>query len=280
MLDAVSAFENPKEPPTLQRARGEVRVSAKRRGAATVLDRLYQSGSAKARLPKGAGPSGSFEVVLLNTAGGITGGDLFANTIHADPGTTVTVTTQTAERLYRSTGADGRVDNTLTLGQGARLDWLPQETILFDRARLRRSLTVEMAEDATLLAIEPLVLGRAAMGETVAQGFLSDQWRIRRGGVLTYADALRLDGQIAEATAAPASLNGTIACASLVYIAPDAEDRIDLLRAALGEDGGASAWNGLIAARIVAKDGATLRAALIRAVATLRPGPLPRVWFS
>ena len=271
MLDAVSAFE-----PTLQRARGEVRVAAKRRGDATVLDRLYQSGSAKARIPKGEG----FEVVLLNTAGGVTGGDFFANSVDAASNTTVTVTTQTAERIYRSTGEDGRVDNTLTLGAGARIDWLPQETILFDRARLRRSLTVEMAQGATLLAIEPLVLGRAAMGETVVQGFLSDQWRVRRGGRLAYADALRLDGEIAEVTAAPASMGGGIACASLVYIAPDAEDRVDAVRAALGEDGGASAWNGLIAARIVAKDGATLRAALIRAVTTLRSGPLPRVWFS
>jgi len=272
MLDAASAFELP----ALQRARGEVRVAAKLRGGAAVLDRLYQRGSAKARIPKGGG----FEVVLLNTAGGVTGGDRFANTVDADPGTTVTVTTQTAERIYRSTGEDGRVGNILTLGVGARLDWLPQETILFDRARLRRSLTVEMAEDGTLLAIEPLVLGRAAMGETVARGFLSDQWRVRRGGVLAYADAMRLDGDIAEVTAAPASMGGGIACAALVYIAPDAEDRIDTVRTALGEDGGVSAWNGLIAARIVAKDGARLRAVLIRTVATLRPGPLPRVWFS
>ncbi len=263
--------------PALQRARGAVGVTAKRRGAATVLDRLYQRGSAKARIPRGEG----FEIVLLNTAGGVAGGDLFENQIIAAPDTRVTVTTQTAERIYRSTGQeDGRVDTTLTLGAGARLDWLPQETILFDRARLSRNLTVDMANDATLLAIEPLVLGRAAMGETVARGFLSDRWRVRRGGRLTYADALRLDGAITALTQERATLGGAIACASLVYIAPDAEDRLDAVRATLGRDGGASAWNGLLAARFVAQNGGALRTALIRTVALLRPGPLPRVWFT
>ncbi|MCL4152765.1 UNVERIFIED_CONTAM: hypothetical protein GTU68_025707 [Idotea baltica] len=271
MLDAALAFE-----PELQRARGKVRVTAKLRDGNTVLDRLYQSGSAKARIPKGDG----FEVVLLNTAGGITGGDLFENAINAAADTSVTVTTQTAERIYRSTGDEARVANALTIGSGARLDWLPQETILFDRARLRRTLNVHMAEDASFLAIEPLVLGRAAMGETVSRGFLSDHWRVRCGGCLVYADALRLDGNIALTTQARASLNGATACASLLYVAADAEDRIDFVRAALADDGSASAWNGLLAARLVAADGARLRAALIRVVTILRTGPLPRVWFT
>ncbi len=253
-----------------------MRVVAKRRGEATVIERLYQRGSAKARIPNGEG----FEVVLLNTAGGVAGGDRFENRIEAAPETCVTVTTQTAERIYRSMGEAGRVENMLHLGAGSRLDWLPQETILFDRARLSRTLDIDMAGDATLLAIEPLVLGRAAMGETVQTGFLSDRWRVRRGGTLAYADALRLDRKIEEITRPAAALAGMRACASLVYIAPDAEDRLDTLREAIGDDGGASAWNGLLAARIVAPDGAGLRAALIRAVLCLRPGPLPRVWFT
>lgn len=253
-----------------------MQVAVKRRGDATVLDRLYQSGSGKVRVPRGDG----FEAVLLNTAGGVTGGDLFTNTVEAAPGTAMTITTQTAERIYRSTGEDAQIVNTLTLGAGARIDWLPQETILFDGGRVRRSLTVDMAQDATLLAIEPLVLGRTAMGETVARGFLTDQWRVRRGGELAYADALRLSGDIVALTDAAGAFGGARACASLVYIAPDAMDRIDAVRAAIGPDGGASAWNGLIAARLLAQDGATLRAALIRTVSTLRPGPLPRVWFT
>jgi len=260
----------------LQRARGEVRVASKLRDGATVLDRLYQSGSAKARVPKGDG----FEVVLLNTAGGVTGGDKFQTRIDSAADTTVTTTTQTAERIYRSSGADGRIDTAIEIGEGARVDWLPQETILFDGGRLRRSLTVNMPSSATLLVIEPLVFGRTAMGETVKDGFISDQWRIRRDGELIYADALRVDGAIAETLRADAALGSSLACASLLYCAPDAEDRVDAVRTALGSDGGASAWNGFIAARLAVENGAILRAALHRVVSVLRAGSMPRVWFS
>lgn len=272
MLDAASAFEAP----LMQRARGEVRVAAKLRAEKTVLDRLYQIGSGKARVPRGDG----FEVVLLNTAGGVTGGDFFETKVDVAPETMTTLTTQTAERIYRSTGENGQIATSIKIAEKARVDWLPQETILFNGGRLKRSLTVEMAANATLLAIEPLVFGRAAMGETVVDGFISDQWRIRREGKLVYADALRVNGEIAETLKADANLAGSLAYASLVYCAPDVEDRIDSVRAALLDDGAASAWNGLIAARLIAKDSTRLRHALVRAVGALRPGPLPRVWFN
>ncbi len=260
--------------PTMQRARGTVRASFKRRGAATVVERLHQAGSAKLRLPRGE----RCEAVLLNTAGGVTGGDRFDARIEAAPHTALTVTTQTAERLYRSTGDDGRIANTLSLGAGARLDWLPQETILFEGARLRRTLTVHMPGDATLLAIEPLVLGRAAMGERVIKGSLHDAWRVHRDGVPVYADALRLGGDIETLIAAPGTFGGRIACASLLYVAADAPDRLGAVRDTLDENCAASAWNGLLAARIVADSGAMLRRALERTVECLRDGPLPKVW--
>ena len=269
-------MDSPAVSNAMQRAKGCVRITAKRRGEETVLDRLFQSGSGKARLPNGAG----FEAVLLNTAGGVTGGDLFENTIEAAADTAVTITTQTAERIYRSTGDEGRINNALSVHHGACLHWLPQETIFFDHARLRRTLSVDMAEDATILAVEPLVLGRAAMGEAVRDGFFSDQWRVRRGGRLIYADALRLNGDIQDVTKATASLGGATTCASLLYISPDAEDRIEAVRAALGEAGAASAFNGLISARIIADSSAALRTVLLRAVSVLRSDSLPRVWFS
>jgi len=291
MLDSASGFDtalSEKEraaltadaaqeiPLAIQRARGQIRVSAKLRDGKTVLDRLYQSGSAKARVPRGEG----FEVVLLNTAGGVTGGDRFETTAQTAAGTSTTLTTQTAERIYRSTGADGRIETTIEIADGARVDWLPQETILFDSGRLRRSLTVNMAEPATLLAVEPIVFGRTAMGETVRTGFISDQWRIRRNGKLVYADAFRMDGEIVMLRESDAVMGGALACASLLYSAPDAEDRIDAVRAALPEDCGASAWNGFLAARLVAANGAELRSAVNGVVSVLRPGPMPRVWFT
>ncbi|MEX2519302.1 MAG: urease accessory protein UreD, partial [Paracoccaceae bacterium] len=177
----------PAEAAAMQRAEGVVRIAVKLRAGQTVLDRLHQSGCGKARMPRADG----FEAVLLNTAGGLTGGDRMAVEIAAPAGCRVTAASQTAERIYRTLGGAARVLNRLTIGPGARIDWLPQETILFDGGALERRLIVEMAPDATLLAVEPLILGRAAMGERVRSGALADIWRVRRGGRLLHADALR-----------------------------------------------------------------------------------------
>ncbi|MER2508482.1 MAG: urease accessory protein UreD, partial [Amaricoccus sp.] len=164
----------PKAPP-LQRARGRADVAFVFRRGASRLDRLFQQGCAKALRPRrGAGPP---EVVLINTSGGIAGGDRLDWRLEAGPGAALVASTQAAERVYRSTGAVARVETRLALGSGATLDWLPQETILYDGARLDRRLEVEMAEDASLTLLETVVLGRAAMGETVAAAHFTDQWR-------------------------------------------------------------------------------------------------------
>lgn len=260
-------------PPRMQRATGRVFLSAKLRDKRTALDRLHQAGCAKARTPATEG----FEAVLLNTAGGLTGGDRIDVEIDAAPGCHVTAASQTAERVYRSLGGAATVRNRLRIGAGARLDWLPQETILFDGGRLDRRLDVDMAEDATLLAVEPLILGRAAMGERVETGALTDNWRVRRGGRLLHAEALRFSP---EAGAAPAGFAGRLAAATLLYVAPDAEDRLAAARAALpdGVTGGVSAWGGRLVARLLAETGRTLRAALIPLIRLFRAGALPRVW--
>ncbi len=114
------------------------------------------------------------------------------------------------------------MDVTLEIGEGARLAWLPQETILFDRARLSRRIDVDLAESASLLMAEAVVFGRAAMGEAMSQGFFADRWRVRRAGKLVFADSARLDGAIAEKLGQPASAAGGIAIAT-VLIAPGGE---------------------------------------------------------
>lgn len=273
MFDAGSRSDAALQP----RAQGRAEVVVRAAGGATRLARLYQQGCCKCLMPKG---QGGCEAVLINTAGGITGGDRLDYAAEAGPGAHLTVTTQAAERAYKAQpGEVGRVTLRLTLGAGAALDWLPQETILFDRSALERRFEVEMADDARLLMVEALVLGRAAMGETLATAHLADQWRIRRGGRLAYADALRLTGPVAATAARPALLGRNRAVASLVYVAPDAEARLDRARALLPDgDAGASAWNGLIAVRMAFPDGRALRDALARFLTEFRGAPLPRVW--
>ncbi len=264
--------------PSLQRARGRAEIAVAQIDGRTRLQRLVQQGCAKLFLPRvfAAAP----EAVLLNTSGGLTGGDHVSYAADVGPGAALTVTTQAAERLYRSTGDDALVDTRLRVGSGGTLQWLPQETILFDRARLRRTLTIDMAEDASLIALETIVLGRAAHGETVIDGFLSDRWLVRRGGRPVLAEALRLDGPIAEIMARQTTGRGATAMATLAMIAPDAEQKLDPLRERIPSGGSAAAsyWDGILLARFVADNAYVLRRAVSDAAMILTGGPLPRVW--
>ena len=265
-------------PPVMQRARGRAAVALGLSRGATRLERLHQSGSAKAFLPNVHGPIP--EVVFLNTAGGLTGGDRLRYEARLAPGAAATLTTQTAERAYRSPGGAAEMTVELEAGRGATLHWLPQETILFDGAALDRRTTVALSGDATLLMVESLVLGRAAMGETVAALDLTDRRTITRDGAPLLLEPLRLTAGIL-ARRSPATLGQARALATVVLAARGAEDALGPVRAALDEPGceaAASAWDGRLVVRALAADGWPLRRLVARVLATLRGGALPRVW--
>lgn len=264
--------------PPLQRAAGAGRIAVKAEEGATRLARLYQDGCAKIRLPTDHAAKG-LEAVLINTSGGLTGGDRMSWRVDAGAGARLTLTTQACEKVYRARDGRAEVSVSLNAASGARIDWLPQETILFDGAALSRTLEADLAEDARLLVVEAVVLGRTAMGERVRRGALRDRWRIRREGCLVFADDLRFEGPVAEVAALAPTLAGSKAFASLLVVAEDAARFLDPLRAAIGSSGGASAFNGKLFARIVASDGLSLRRALLPAIAALRDGEAcPRVW--
>jgi urease accessory protein len=230
-----------------------------------------------------AGPGMVPEVVLVNTAGGLTGGDRLDYGLAVGPGAAMLATTQSAERVYRAGGGSAQVGIALSVGAGAALDWLPQETILFQGGRIDRRVEADLAQDARLTLVETLVLGRAAMGETVTAAHVTDQWRIRRGGRLIHAEALRLSGDIVRATGGPATLRGARAMATLVHIGLDAETRLAPARALIaGMDGihaAASLRGDVLILRFLAADHAPLRRALARFLAAFRAAPLPRVWI-
>ena len=269
--------------PDFVRAVGGVRVLLGRTPRGTAPLEIGESGGFRVRFPRASSPDegGSpCEGVLINTGGGLTGGDRVSTEATLTPGARGVLTTQAAEKVYRSDGPDAEATVALTLGPESRLDWLPQETILFDGARLRRRLRAEMAGDATLLLVESTVLGRAATGETVESGSFRDRWRIRRDGRLVFAEEVRLEGPIAAALARPAVAKGSRAVATCLLVAPDAEARLEEARAAL-EGGrsecGVSAYDGMLVARFLSPEPKSLRADLIRYTETLR-GPLPRSW--
>jgi urease accessory protein len=264
----------------LPRTRGSVQLGLVRRGERTTIDTLHQSGAARVRFPKpieGAPP----EAVLLNTAGGLTGGDHIDVGVTLGAGAAATLTTAAAEKIYRSLDGDAAIRVQLTLGAGAELAWLPQPTILFDAARLDRRTEVELSVDSTFLAVEMLIFGRAAMGEDTLRGACRDAWRVRRDGTLVFADTFRLEGAIAETLDRQATLDGARATAMLLYAAPDAEGRLAETRARLENAGstiGASAWNGLQLVRAMARDGQTLQRDIAALAEGLTGRALPRVW--
>lgn len=240
------------------------------------LDRRHQKGSAKAFLHSGAsGP----EIVLLNTSGGLTGGDRLSYRVDLAADCHATATTQTAERAYRSDGGPAHVSVQHYVGKGAHLDWLPQETILFEGSHIARETVIDLAQDASCLLLESVVLGRAAMGETVTRTTLRDTRRITRAGKPVLIEPLHLTTD--ALTAGPAILNGARAFATLALVARGAEDAAERIRADLTEEGvtgGASGFDGKLVVRLMASDGWPLRRQILRLLAVLRPGPLPRVW--
>jgi urease accessory protein len=260
------------------RAEGEGRLSAGHRGGRTRISALRLAGSLKILFPRVA--DDPLEAVTLNTAGGLTGGDRMRLAVEAGPGACLTVTSQAAERAYRATGGEvARVDVRLVAGPGARLHWLPQETILYDSAALWRRTDVTLAADARFVGVETLVFGRAAMGERVGRLDLSDRWEIRRDGVLVAADAVRIAGDAAGLMARAGAGAGAGAVATVFLVAPGADVYLSALRAALGTAGGASLVRpGVVVARAVAADSHLLRRALVPALECLAGAALPRVW--
>ncbi len=258
------------------RAVGRVALTVGAAGGKSRRARVHEEGSLRVRFPNADG----LEAVLVNTAGGIAGGDSFSVDIALGAGAKLVAGTAAAEKVYRSNGPDADIGVKLDLGAGARLSWLPQETILFDQARLSRRIDVDMAEDASLILAEAIVFGRSASGEAVMEGSLTDRWRVRRNGKLVFAETVQLGGAIAEKMSEPAVANGNIAIAT-VLIAPGDEIKVAAVRALEDFAGevAISAWNGIAVARLCARDGAALRHDLVAVLAALG-APVPRLWLN
>jgi urease accessory protein len=259
------------------RAVGSIALSAKNVAGKTRRDDVHEAGALRVRCP--GSPARELEAVIINTAGGAAGGDRFDFDFTAGERTSLVVTTAAAEKVYRTLGPETNIGVTLDVAAGATLSWLPQETILFDRARLSRTIDVTLAPDARLFLAEGIVFGRSGMGETVGEGALFDRWRVRQGGKLIYAETVRLDGAISARLAEPAVAKGGIALAT-VLVVPGEQAAVEAVRALqdrfIGEVG-ASAWNGIAAVRLCAADGAALRHDLVHVMTALR-GSLPRIW--
>jgi urease accessory protein len=262
--------------PTGPRAQGALILAAKRRGAETVIADLRQEGSLKALFPRVRGDA--LDAVFLNTAGGLTGGDEMQFDVTANAGAHIIVSSQAAERGYRAhPGQIAKSQVSLRVAAGGRIDWIPQETILFESAALDRQMHVHLAADATALIVEPVIFGRPAMGEDVHNLHFTDQWRIWRDDQLVFADAVRLIGDAKKHLQRSAIANGAGAIATVLLAGPQAQICVQNLD--LPETCGASLIaDDLLLVRLLAEDGFALRRILIPVVEALTTAPIPRVW--
>jgi len=273
-----NAAADPADTFAANRAVGRITFAVRRSAGVTQRSLVREEGSLRVRCP---GPrTAELEAVIINTAGGMAGGDRFDLDVTVAPGARLMVTTAAAEKVYRTLAPDATIDVRLAVEAGGSLAWLPQETILFDRARLRRTIEIDLAGDAQLLLAEAIVFGRSGMGETVDESRLLDRWRVRRNGSLIHAEALRLDGGIAAKLKQPAVAKGAVALATVLVVPGDEElaAAVRTLGKCFRGEVGVSAWNGFAVVRFCARDGAALRHDLVEVFAAVRGTRLPHLW--
>jgi urease accessory protein len=220
--------------------------------------------------------------VFVNTAGGVAGGDRFGIEIAAGEGTRLSVTTAAAEKIYRAEGPAAQIDISLKAAAAAHIAWLPQETILFDRARVSRHIDIDLADSASLLLCEIVVFGRTAMGERIRQGEFIDRWRLSRGGRLVFAENVRLDGNIGAKLGRAAVARGGVAIGTALIVPGDEAlvERIRELTNSFGGEVGISSWNGFAMARFCAQDAGKLRADMMAVLGRASGQALPRLWLN
>lgn len=265
----------------LQRIAARGRLAVRHVDGRSRVAELFQEGAAKIRMP--ARSAGPLEAVLINTAGGLTGGDRLAWEIAVGESARASITTQACEKIYRALAGYAEISCTMTVGVGGWLAWLPQETILFDRSALRRRLTIDLATGAQALIVEATIFGRHAMGETLDVAEFRDRWNVRRQGKLIHGEAFAVGPEVAATLARSAATAGAGALASVLLVSDRASTHLRAVRDIIGEHGGASAWqvagSGKLLARIYAEDSYCLRKRLVPLIELLNEGAgLPKLW--
>ena len=262
------------------RAVGAVKFDVHHVDGVTRRRQLHESGSLRVRFP--SPEAQGLSAVFVNTAGGVAGGDRFDIDIAAGEGARLTVTTAAAEKIYRAQGPAAQLNIALKAAANSHLAWLPQETILFDQARVNRRIDIDLADSASLLLCEIVVFGRAAMGEKMLTGSFVDRWRLRRGGRLVFAETVRLDGDIGEKLKRPAVAKGGVAVGTALIVPGDEAlvEGIRELATSFGGVVGISCWNGFAMARFCAQDAARLRADMMVVLGRASGSALPRLWLN
>jgi urease accessory protein len=277
--------ENPSDK-DLQRAEGSGRIVLSGSQTGARIKDVFQRSPVRIMFPRASGGAVE-EAVLVNTAGGIAGGDRLEIGVTALANAAIAVTSQAAEKVYRALNEPARIATKLKACEGAKLAWLPQETIVFNWGRLSRETDIELSSGAELLALEWLVLGRAAHGEEMAGGHINDSWRVKKDDRLIWADNFLITDEIFPHLHRKALLSHCRAVGTLIYFGPCLDARLEFSRSvalSLQCQCAATSVGGLIIVRFAAKLSYELRLALYNFLKQfsreLGPGPfrVPKMW--
>jgi len=265
------------------RARGTVALRVRARDGVSVRENVREEGGLRLRFPRE--PGAGLSSVIVNTAGGMTGGDVACISVVVGEGAHLSLTTSAAEKMYRSLGDAARIQVALRAEAGAVLTFAPQEAIVFDGARVERVYEVDAPAGASVLLCDMTCLGRRQMGEVVRNASLRDRWRIYRDGGLAYADQTRIEGDCAAILSGAAVAGGADSFASMMYFDDKVEEVCESWRSLLAESadgvhGGAGIVNGVCVARLVAGDLFRLRAVCARLICAVPGRELPRSWLT
>lgn len=271
----------------MQRARGHGELFVKRLGAHNRLERLYQEGCARLRMPK-HNKSDPIEAVMINTSGGLTDNDHLSWKFAVEDQAQLTITSQACERIYKaSRPLPALIDVDIKVGKRGSVAWLPQETILFDQAQLKRTINVGLSEGSEFLMVEPLMFGRPAMDEVVSSATLFDSWRIYQEGLLIHAENQKIEGDVNQILKRNTVTSGDLATAFILYIGPQAEAKFETIKTSENVNIGASIWQitgqntHKLIIRMSAPTSYELRKSLIPIINALHgQNALPKVWHS
>lgn len=258
----------------LPRAQGALRLSTI---GDSEIQELFQQGATKVLFPR---HNNRLECIMINTSGGLTGGDEFSNIITCRDRSLLTLTTQGCERIYRSVdNTSAIVENNIILKGSSSICWLPQETIVFDQGRINRKLKVELSSEAEALIVEPIIFGRLAMGEINISGHFDDMVQIKLENKIIFFDRTYLSGNISNILKRPAVADGFLATALLIYKSVKAKSFLETVRDQLNTKSGVSLISDdFLVMRLLAPTGYELRKMLVPIINEITNKNLPKTW--
>ena len=276
MFDADSVSDD-----QLQRSHGAARLAFANRDNRNSIVERYASAPVRILTPSIQG--GIPEAVLANTSGGIAGGDTSHIDILVAQNSQALVTGQAAEKIYRSIDMPASIRTVIKIEDGSTLEYLPQESILFDGAKLNRAVNISLGARSCLLLSEMFVLGRWAMNEDFTRGIFLDRWSIDVAGQPIWREGLRVEGGLSSLSSSLGFANAR-ALATIFYAGANAAEVLGLARDVIGPMGGATIVRGMLVVRMLGNEAGMLKQQLseiisiIRAAALGRPAEVPRVW--